>query len=195
VPYTPDDIRTLIAQGESQRVEFKTKLRDGTILGRLISAFANAEGGIVFVGVGDRGEIVGTDVEQVARAFHLALANIVNQPKVDLEATAVDGKQVATITIGQSERLTVAGSGAFRRTGTRTEAMGTEQIVGNLQQHGTPPEDARSLADAISGLTQRILELQEKVERANSVKGQLPNLFVSGLIGAVLGVLLTALLL
>lgn len=191
--YTAEQIAALIHQGESGTVEFKTRLRDGRMLGRLVSAFANADGGVILIGVGDNGEVIGTDIGEVTRAFHLALANIVNPPKVDLEATVVNGKAIATITIGASDRLTVADTGAFRRAGSRVEPMAASEIVGNLQDHGTPPEDAHALADAINKLTEQISQLQEKVDRANSIRGQLPNYFIGGLIGAVFGALLAAL--
>lgn len=56
VAYTPDEVRKMIAAGESQTVEFKSRVPDFRTVARLISAFGNAEGGVVLVGVDDRGE-------------------------------------------------------------------------------------------------------------------------------------------
>ena len=192
--YTDAELRTLIAGGETATVEFKERLRDPELLARLISAFANAEGGVVLVGVGDRGSIIGCDTGEVSRAFHGALARIINPPKVDLEATEVDGKRVATITIGRSASVTVAKSGAFRRDADKVVPLGTQQILQSLQQTGPTSENAAGIAEALHGLTEQVAQLQKQIEDANTIRGQMPNYIIGGIIGAILGALLSALL-
>ena len=48
-----------IEAGESGRTEFKRGLGDLSAVGRVMCAFANAEGGVIVLGVADPGEIVG----------------------------------------------------------------------------------------------------------------------------------------
>lgn len=66
------DVPTLIRQGESERIEFKTSARWdarqgkvskalGDMVARTICAFANHEGGSLLVGVDDAGEVVGLE--------------------------------------------------------------------------------------------------------------------------------------
>lgn len=66
------DIPTLIAQGESERVEFKTSARWdarqgrvnkalGDVVAKTVCAFANHEGGSLLVGVDDSGQVVGLE--------------------------------------------------------------------------------------------------------------------------------------
>ena len=66
------DVQTLIRQGESERVEFKTSARWdmrqgkvnkalGDVVARTVCAFTNHEGGSLLVGVDDGGEVVGLD--------------------------------------------------------------------------------------------------------------------------------------
>ncbi|MCB9540059.1 MAG: ATP-binding protein [Myxococcales bacterium] len=66
------DVPTLIRQGESERVEFKTSARWdarqgkvnkalGDVVARTVCAFANHEGGSLLVGVDDGGEVVGLE--------------------------------------------------------------------------------------------------------------------------------------
>lgn len=45
------------------------------------------------------------------QVFHLVLAQIVNAPRVNLEATNINNKQVVTITVGPSERTTFVQTG------------------------------------------------------------------------------------
>ena len=56
-----------IEAGESHHTEFKRGLGDLAPVGRAICAFANSEGGVIVLGVADRGEIVGVreDTERV----------------------------------------------------------------------------------------------------------------------------------
>ena len=56
------DLQQLIAQGEGQQLEFKRSLAELETAARSVVAFANADGGIVLVGVRDAGEILGVEV-------------------------------------------------------------------------------------------------------------------------------------
>ena len=56
---TEEDLRALIAQGESQRIEFKAAEADAADVAREIVALANSGGGSILLGVGDDGEILG----------------------------------------------------------------------------------------------------------------------------------------
>ncbi len=53
------DISRRIEAGEDGKTEFKRDLAELSGIGRAICAFANAEGGLVILGVDDRGDIVG----------------------------------------------------------------------------------------------------------------------------------------
>ena len=52
------ELHTLIAQGEGFTSEFKRSMPSN--LGREMCALANASGGVILLGVTDKGEIVGT---------------------------------------------------------------------------------------------------------------------------------------
>jgi len=56
------DIEELISRGESQSLEFKKSLRLKDEIGETISAFSNLDGGVVLVGVSDRGGVLGVDI-------------------------------------------------------------------------------------------------------------------------------------
>lgn len=58
-------IEELIANGESQTAEFKSKLPVDYIVTRTLAAFANTEGGILLVGVKDTGEIIGLSGDEL----------------------------------------------------------------------------------------------------------------------------------
>lgn len=57
------DISRRIEAGEDHRTEFKRELGDLGSIGRAICAFANAEGGVLILGVDDSGHVVGIETE------------------------------------------------------------------------------------------------------------------------------------
>jgi hypothetical protein len=63
----PAEIKRLVAEGESDITEFKSRMPPEHGLARIITAFANAKGGTLLVGVADNGEIVGVEKQQASR--------------------------------------------------------------------------------------------------------------------------------
>ncbi|MBL8856899.1 MAG: ATP-binding protein [Planctomycetes bacterium] len=57
--FTPDDLRARIDEGEGKNLEFKRGLPRDEKTARTLCAFANTRGGLLLIGVGDRGEILG----------------------------------------------------------------------------------------------------------------------------------------
>lgn len=55
----PHWILPIIRGGESETVEFKTNLPSGDLVAKVLAAFANTNGGILILGVGDKGEVLG----------------------------------------------------------------------------------------------------------------------------------------
>jgi predicted HTH transcriptional regulator len=64
---TPKYISRIIAGDESQTVEFKSSMPSNTIIMKVLSAFANTDGGILLIGVKDRDEIVGVPNEEIEK--------------------------------------------------------------------------------------------------------------------------------
>jgi hypothetical protein len=111
-------IEDIIAEGESDELEFKATLRwdlregqvnkvlEGVIL-RTIAAFANADGGTLLIGVGDNGEILGLTNDYVSLGnadkdkFELHLRNLMKQA-FDGTFTATKVK-ISFPTVGEEE--------------------------------------------------------------------------------------------
>ncbi len=92
----PVSLEDLIAEGESDELEFKSTLRwdvkEGTINKKLedvimktVAAFANAQGGTLLIGVTDDGEVLGLDLDYHSLGtadrdkFELHFRNLLNQ--------------------------------------------------------------------------------------------------------------------
>ena len=50
------DLKKIISQGESERLEFKKSLKLKDKVGESISAFSNSIGGIILIGISDKKE-------------------------------------------------------------------------------------------------------------------------------------------
>lgn len=57
---TKEDLLRMIAEGESQRLELKSRFNVEAM--EAVAAFANAEGGKVVIGVNNKSKIVGVDI-------------------------------------------------------------------------------------------------------------------------------------
>ena len=89
-------ITKLIKEGESEIVEFKPSLSQTDKVIESISAFSNANGGIIVIGVSDKGEVLGADIGK--RTIE-SLANRIKQntdpaiyPSISVEN--VEGKKI-----------------------------------------------------------------------------------------------------
>jgi len=60
----PHPIKTLIAEGEGQQLDFKFEISDAAKIARSLVAFANTDGGKLLIGVKDNGVIAGVRSEE-----------------------------------------------------------------------------------------------------------------------------------
>ena len=86
---TYPELRTLLAAGESERVEFKLTLTHPHKIARTLVAFANTAGGTVLVGVLDNGRPVGVR-DSAEERFALQQAQALTYPEVPLLLDEID---------------------------------------------------------------------------------------------------------
>lgn len=96
-------LRKLIAQGESQTLDFKKRVHPQKVAKTIVS-FANTQGGKIIVGVTDAKKVVGVDVEE--ERFQIEEAcRLYCQPSVELSYERVEdeeGKTVLVVIIPES---------------------------------------------------------------------------------------------
>lgn len=103
---TPEGIESIVGKGESQLVEFKTRLPNGQIIARIFAAFANTEGGILLIGIGDRGEIIGISDDDVGVAMerlHRVSSSLLPWP-IEVGVVDVHGKNVVYAIVDKAPR-------------------------------------------------------------------------------------------
>ena len=119
-----EEIKEIIRKGESEKLEFKSTLRTNLHTGlrdrkieynvlKTLVAFLNSDGGTLFVGVGDKGEIQGLEKDgfQDNDALKLHLTNLLKQhigshylPFIDFELFPVEDKHVLKIDCTRSDK-------------------------------------------------------------------------------------------
>ena len=185
---TNTDIRELVSHGESASVEFKTRISQPRILSRNISAFANTEGGKILVGIDERRGIVGCDREQLRRMFEAAQREIDGDVDLALDFVDVDQKAVGVISVSRAKGIVSTRDGIFSRVGAAVRAMSSLEIQSRIPPEETPID---KLTELLSEQTKRIEELQEEIRRSNSWKSKAVDYLIGGLVGAVIGFVLT----
>lgn len=83
------DLQDMVALGEGKEIEFKQKLPEWNKLLREVVAFANSEGGTVFIGVDDDGGLSGVkDAREIEEAITLNL-NKWARPAIDFKLLTI----------------------------------------------------------------------------------------------------------
>ncbi|MBI1925180.1 putative DNA binding domain-containing protein [Candidatus Poribacteria bacterium] len=124
-------IKKRIAQGESQTVEFKASLQLGNEIGETISAFANTDGGVLWIGISDDRKILGVSL---GRKTLEDFANRVKEntdPPIypDVTVHQVDSKDIIRISIKENDEKPVFFKDrAFQRVGKTNQRISASRI-------------------------------------------------------------------
>lgn len=93
-------LRSLIAEGEHQQLDFKFEINDARKIARTLSAFSNTDGGRLLIGVKDNGRIRGVCSDE---EYYMAesAATLYCKPEVAFKTRnhQIDGKSVLEIYI------------------------------------------------------------------------------------------------
>lgn len=103
-------IASLVAQGEHESQDFKYAISDARKIARSISAFSNASGGQLLIGVKDNGAVAGVRNEEDIYVVELAATRYCEPPRqVDFKAYSVDtGVVVIVASIAEATDKPVA---------------------------------------------------------------------------------------
>ncbi|MGV9962687.1 AlbA family DNA-binding domain-containing protein [Streptomyces olivaceus] len=198
MPTTSDDVKLLLAEPEGQHLEFKIGAAKPQVIAQIISAFANSGGGAIVFGIRDdkpmSDRLTGIDEARFTHAMRRAMQMVTPAPTVTTEVVSVDGKSIGVVKVEPlSGGLVQAMGQAFFREGDHNTRATAERIMRSLPVQPKDPElltEVQGLAAALASQTIIIQELRE----AQGWKTQLPLMLLNGIIGAILGVLVTMLL-
>lgn len=159
----------------------------------VITGFANADGGMILMGIEEPDRVVGVNVSRWRRMVNDAVSQIEPRPEVFVQELSYGRKTIGVIHVSKSDKVVIANDGAFIRAGAMTKAMTRSELSAKLS---SPPSenDIVQLTDAVAKQTETIEHLMKDLAATNSFSSKMADYLIGGIIGAILGALLTALL-
>jgi len=111
------DLHNLVEMGETAFVEFKQKVASPEKLAREIAAFANCDGGMILIGVGDRGELIGleTYLEEEFWLQKAAAEECIPPVNIEVELFQHGQRDILIVKVPEAEQKPVYVKGAKRR--------------------------------------------------------------------------------
>ncbi len=123
--------------GEDSTIEFKRELPRRDSLADEITAFANARGGVILIGVDDHGDIVGLDqhnLDQTEKTVvEICRDSIEPQVSIFTEKLQLEGKVLLRIDVPRSLFVHKSPGGYLARQGSSKRVMPTDQLARLLQ--------------------------------------------------------------
>ena len=163
-----------IREGESQTREFKFRVDSQRKIAKTLVAFANTDGGTIYIGVKDNGVIAGVRGEEELFMLEGA-ADLHTRPavKFEVEALELDGKMVLAIHVPKSqtppheahEDADSIAAGAREWTAYFRQGAANFRANGVLMEYWRTVEVAKSLGEA----DQAVLTVLRESEEACSV--------------------------
>src|SRR3989338_8210485 len=120
-----DEFDFLLKQGEGLRLEFKENF-DSKNLGKEIIAFANTEGGQIFIGVNDKGEVKGIQITNKLKSEIQDLARNCD-PSVHIKLETIDNVLIVNVDEGINKPYRCS-AGFFLRQGSNSQKLSTDEI-------------------------------------------------------------------
>jgi len=135
------DYREIIRRLETKTVEFKVNLKDSDDFLESVVAFANTEGGIIFIGVENDGRIKGCFIENVDQITNLIAGNLEPKPDFEEETIRIDGKPITVVKVhkGLNKPYSHKDLGVYVRIGT-TDRHATRTDLDKIYSEKASPQ-------------------------------------------------------
>ena len=135
--HSQNELIEKIMLGEDSTIEFKREMPQRNSLADEIAAFANAQGGIILIGVDDYTEIVGLELKALdrveKRVVEICEDSIEPAVPIFTEKLRIDDKNILKIEVPRSLFVHKTPNGYFARQGSSKREMPTDQLARLLQ--------------------------------------------------------------
>ena len=134
---TLSEILEKITLGEDSTIEFKEKIHHRDSLADEIAAFANTKGGVILIGVDDKGQIIGVTKDKLD-SYEKTVLEICNdslKPVVHIytEKIVIEDKYLLKIEVPRSLFVHESPNGYFKRQGSSKRKMPPDQLARLMQ--------------------------------------------------------------
>ncbi len=164
---TKDNINSILLAGESNTVEFKTRVRSViNVLPRMISAFANTEGGVIILGYDERyRSVIGTSANEFEIVKRAILKNKL-EDVCNAYIVQYEGKALIIIQIEKSKSIVIAGGGAYIRKGdTDFSVLTSKDVVARIASTVETSESTTS-KEVFERLEKKIEQIYDEMLRS-----------------------------
>ena len=186
------NIYSILTNGENETIEFKRTIHNITILGKIISAFANANGGNIIIGYDEQyKKIIGiSETEQQKIKSFIERLNIQNLCTV--YSFAIEDKTLLIIEVQKADDILQLynGEAYIRMSDTSTRLMNTTDIKKYYASMPATTANVDALVNQITSIYDLLIEQKNASETAER-KNFFLNLgfcILSAIIGYLLGV-------
>jgi predicted HTH transcriptional regulator len=191
------DIIEMMSHGENQNVEFLRADVSPLIIAKVVSAFANTDGGTILLGVSNSSTIDCVDPDVARSKIEKALGMLSSSDVVsfDIKQTRIV-LNVAVIRVEKSDQIVFCDSGAYIRSGENIRVMHQGEIISLVGS-------SSGSIDALSGVLEKqtlmietlektISSLKSEVAEGNSLTSKIKDHAIGGIVGVVVGIALGA---
>jgi ATP-dependent DNA helicase RecG len=97
------DFHRIIEAGESAKLEFKSAVSSPKVVARVVSAFLNAKGGQLIIGIGKDGQLLGVkDAKTLADRLSRQLAEFITPPALwHVEVLPIENKEFVVVEVAE----------------------------------------------------------------------------------------------
>ena len=169
--YTEEIARELLSQPEGEKLEFKTNLRNESVLCRVIVAFANTNGGTVVIGYSKDEERV-IEISDDTLSIVLSVCHSDAYAKLcTVNEIEIEGKHILIIDVEKSSELLFFNGLAYVRNGEQIKSLGaqdirnyyTDNILSNSSSTDTVNKELYlKIVDTLAEITEQNKELNAK---------------------------------
>lgn len=193
--HSPECLERVLENGENESIEFKLTIKDAKVLAREIGAFANYKGGTILVGISDKGEVVGADINVAKQTLESAKNLIYPLPEIRLNEIKYGGKSIASISVSSNQGIPISAGGSYLiRNGSQIQAANAYEISSILLLQNPSPEagirSLNELSESMSRQTIALESLQDDLSKSNSWRKKFIEWLIAAVIGAIIGKLI-----
>ena len=189
------DIIEMMSEEETQNVEFLRSDASPRVIAKVISAFANTDGGTILFGVSDSSTIDGVDPDSAKAKIEKALGMLSSAEIVSYEIKkARFVLNVAVISVEKSDHIVFCDSGAYMRSGQKIRVMQQQEIASSI---GSPNGSVEALSGVLEKQTLMIESLEKnngilksEIAEGNSIESKIKDHSIGGLVGILVGLVL-----
>lgn len=182
---TEQTVQIALQEGEGQQIELMQSVAASSHLGRIMSSFANATGGAIFIGIKEHPRtVVGCDYQRVNSIFSHATDHSSPAPIAAMHRIEMPQGDVAVVIVQPHNGVVFSQAGAFIREGATTRIMTAEELQARLPVQQAQPQGVQQIAVAFAETTATLTRLEAKLEQSQTWRGQIKG-FCVGVVASV----------